>query len=67
MAARTRRVKNDPPSKRDALIKSITRRLRPVCAKMPAAEFAALVAQMATIELKYADQSTPSHPGDRGD
>ena len=54
-------------SKRAALVKSISKRLRPVCSQMPSAEFDAMVRQMADIELKYANQSTPSHPGDRGD
>ena len=53
--------------KRDALIKSISKRLRPVCSKMPSAEFDAMVGEMADIELKYANKSTPSHPADRAD
>lgn len=54
-------------SKRQALIKSITKRLRPICSRMPASEFDSMVQGMADIELKYADESTPSHPEDRAD
>jgi hypothetical protein len=53
-------------SKSEALIKSISKRLRPVCSRMPLAEFDAMVRDMAAIELKYADQTTPSHR-DRAD
>jgi hypothetical protein len=54
-------------SKRDTLIKKISNRLRPVCSRMPADEFDAMVQRIADIELKYAGQSTPSHPEDRAD
>lgn len=54
-------------SKRDALVRNISKRLRPVCSKMPAAEFDAMVQQMADIELKYANQTTPTYPSDRAD
>lgn len=54
-------------SKRDALVRNISKRLRPVCSKMPATEFDAMVQQMADIELKYANQTTPTYPADRGD
>ena len=54
-------------SKRQSLIKSITKRLRPICSRMPVAEFDAMVHRIADIELKYGDQSTPSHPEDRAD
>lgn len=54
-------------SKRNALIKSISTRLLPVCPRMPPAEFDAMVRNMADIEMKYSDQTTPSHPNDRAD
>ena len=54
-------------SKRNALSKSISTRLRSVCSRMPSAEFDAMVRNMADIEMKYADQTTPSHPNDRAD
>lgn len=57
----------DREVKREALIGSISKRLRPVCSRMPAVAFDAMVQQMADIELKYANQSTPSYPGDRAD
>lgn len=53
--------------KRVTLIENISKRLRPVCSKMPSTEFDAMVQRIADIELKYADQSTPSHPEDRAD
>ena len=53
-------------SKRSALIKSMSKRLRPVCSHMPPAEFDAMVRNMADIELKYADQAAPTHV-DRAD
>ena len=49
--------------KREALIKSISKRLRPICSRMPAEEFASMVRDMADIELKYADQSASTHLG----
>ena len=53
-------------SKRHALIKSISKRLRPVCSRMPPTEFDAMVRNMVDIELKYADQIAPTHV-DRAD
>lgn len=53
--------------KREALTKGISKRLRPICSRMPSAEFDAMVQQMADIELKYANLTTPSQPQDRGD
>jgi hypothetical protein len=53
-------------AQRKALIASISRRLRPVCSQMPIVEFDAMVRDMADIELKYADQTAPTHV-DRAD
>lgn len=58
---------SDGDSKRKALIKSISKRLRRVCSNMPSAEFDVMVQQMADIELKYENQATASHPEDRAD
>ena len=64
------RSRGDDPSihesKRAALIKGISKRLRPVCSRMPTVEFDAMVREMADIELKYADHAAPTHP-DRAD
>ena len=51
----------DREVKRKALIGSISKRLRPVCSKMPVAEFDAMVRDMADIELKYAHQTASTH------
>lgn len=58
---------SDGSSKRKALIQNISKRLRPACSNMPSAEFDVMVQQMADIELKYANQTTPSHPENRAD
>ena len=56
----------DRELKREVLIGSISKRLRPVCSKMPVAEFEAMVGDMADIELKYANQTAPTRV-DRAD
>lgn len=48
-------------AKRNGLIKNISKRLRPICSRMPAAEFDVMVRRMADIELKYADQTASTH------
>lgn len=57
--------KGDDPSvhesKRAALINGISKRLRPICSRMPAAEFDAMVREMVDIELKYAEHAAPTH------
>lgn len=52
-------------SRRAELIKNISKRLRPICSRMPGAEFDAMVQQMADIEVKYAPRSTPPRGKDR--
>ena len=53
--ARSDDVSGVAKATREALVKSISKRLRPVCSQMPATEFDAMAQQMADIELKYAN------------
>jgi hypothetical protein len=47
---------NERPTSYVKLLEDIRERVRPVCPTMPSAEFDALTARMAEIEIKYAQQ-----------